>query len=136
LADKKEERTVLLWTNDLKRLGFRHRTDRYWRCDRGYGLDASTHVSLFLWTTHAQLTARTACYEVAEFHVTFEVPGHNLHFYYHEARASEWVAAGHTSTAEVSRLGFDVTELRRIADAIAQRLVASLEGVLHDRDAD
>lgn len=128
-----KERTVLLWTNDLRLLGFRQKADRYWRCDKGYGLGSSAHISLFLWTTHLQLAHDLACYEIAEFHITFEVPRHNLHFYYHEVRSNEWTAAGHTSTLEIASLGLSADQLRQDADEIAQLLVGAFGGTMHDR---
>lgn len=123
----------MIWTNELKRLGFRDRGNRYWRCDRGYGLNAGTHLSLYLWTEHARLSPLLACYEFAEFHVTFEVPRHNLHFYYHEFLPVVWQAGGHTSTVEIARLGLDVSVLRESADRIAGNVIAAFGGRFEDR---
>lgn len=123
---------MILWTSDLRRLGFREKGHRYWQCDRGYGLPNDAHLSLFLWT-HARASPRHSCYEFAEFHVTFEVAGHNVHFYYHEVDENRWAAEGHTSRSECDLLGIDVDALRSIADAIAARVVERFSGVLESR---
>ena len=125
-----KRKAVILWSDDLKRLGFRPKGSRYWCCQRGYGLDSATHLSLFVCTTHVRVSADVACFDIAEFHVTFEVPGHNLHFYYHEGLPGHWTLGGHTSTAEIHRLGFDRVTLEQEANQIAAELIEAIGGVL------
>ena len=126
----KEERTVLIWTDELRQLGFRQKSDRYWHCAGGYGLDDQSHLSVFLWTCHARLSQQVACFQICEFHVTFERAGHNLHFYYHELRDNEWTAGGHTSTREITTLGLETGILLTAADEIANQFVGAINGIL------
>lgn len=126
---------MLIWTDDLKRLGFRRKSEHHWRCDRGYGLDSESHISAFLWEVHDQAGESAECHEFAEFHVTIEVPGHNLHFYCHEVSCNEWAPAGHTSTAELACLGLDVDDLRELSDEISEGLVAVIGGEWCERAA-
>ena len=88
----------------------------------------NSHISLFLEEAHSYAPSSIRCYEFAEFHVTFEVYRHNLHFYYHEIRYDEWLPEGHTSTAEVTRLGYDACDLKTISDEIAEQFVKALDG--------
>ena len=44
---KSEVEDMWLWHDDLQRLGFRRRSERYWRCDRHYGLGEDAYLSVF-----------------------------------------------------------------------------------------
>jgi hypothetical protein len=128
---------VWLWAIELHELGFRRKADRYWQCARGYGLPAEAHLSVFAWAEHgiaADADAARHLVEVSTFHVTFEIGRENIHFYYHEHSDNEWQPAGHTSAAEIARLGCAARELRHAADEIAAALVAALGGTLHSRE--
>jgi hypothetical protein len=128
---------VWLWAIELHELGFRRKSDRYWQCERRYGLPAEAHLSVFAWGEHgvaADAGAAPRLVEVSTFHVTFEIGRENIHFYYHELSDNEWEPAGHTSAAEIARLGRAARELRRAADEIAAALVAALGGTLHPRE--
>jgi hypothetical protein len=126
-----------LWDDAMRRVGFRRRSECYWRCDRRYGLSADSHVSVFSWSEQAipGPDARPGRYlvELTEFHVTFVVGRDHIHFYYHEHGDNEWRPAGHTSPRELRRLGLRPAEVRARADAIAAQLVAELDGALRAR---
>jgi len=121
-----------LWESELRALGFRRRAERYWQCERRFGLPAWGHLSVFPWGEQSLAGGRLLV-ELDTFHVTFAVGGEHVHFYFHERAGSEWDPGGHTSAAEVLRLGRDVWELRAQADAVAALLVAALSGALHPR---
>jgi hypothetical protein len=121
-----------LWEAELRRLGFRRRSERYWRCDRRYGLGSDGHVSVFCWGELAAEGRLLA--ELTEFHVTFYFGLDHVHFYYHEHHDNEWHPAGHTSGPEIRRLGRDPEALRRRADAAASDLAAALGGRLRPRE--
>jgi len=118
----------------MRRLGFRRRGERYWQCERRYGLSGHDHVSVYSRSEQA-LPGGAFAVELTEFHVTFYRGGEHLHFYYHEMADDRWHAAGHTSVNEIARLGLSAAELRAEADAVAQALVAALGGVLSGREA-
>jgi hypothetical protein len=125
-----------LWDDELQRLGFRRRSDRYWRCERRFGLAGDDHLSVFSWSEQAVPGAGRACrflVELTEFHVTFHAGGEHLHFYYHERADNEWAPEGHTSGNEVRRAGCDLESLRAEADAVARDLVEALGGVWRGR---
>jgi hypothetical protein len=119
------------WDDDMRRLGFRRRGERYWQCERRYGLSGHDHVSVFSWSEQSLPGAFAV--ELTEFHVTFYRGGEHLHFYYHEMADNNWQPAGHTSVNEIARLGLSAAELRAAANAVAQELVAALGGVLLGR---
>lgn len=122
-----------LWQPELTRLGFRRRGDRYWQCERAFGLDGRDHLSVWSWSEQALPSGRFLV-ELTEFHVTFYRGGEHLHFYYHELQDNHWQPAGHTSANEIRRLGLDPVEVRHSADAVAAGLVAALAGVLLPRE--
>lgn len=125
-----------LWDQQLHELGFRRRSDRYWQCERRFGLPVWGHLSLFSWSEQAIPLGRQRwrfLVEVTEFHVTFLTPLDNLHFYYHERQPDEWTPGGHTSSGEIARLDLDPLELRARADAIATDVVAALGATLRPR---
>jgi hypothetical protein len=118
----------------MHRLGFRRKSDRYWWCQRRYGLGDGDHVSVFSWSEQTIPAGRSRpprfLVELTEFHVTLPRGGENLHFYYHEDGDNEWQRGGHTSSAEIRRVSCDPGALRAAADAIAEELVMALGGVL------
>jgi hypothetical protein len=126
-----------LWDHDMHRLGFRRKSDRYWWCERRYGLAEGDHVSVFSWSEQAIPTGRSRpprfLVELTEFHVTMPRGGENFHFYYHEHGENEWQPGGHTSAVEIRRVGCDPAELRAGADVIAAEVAAALGGVLLPR---
>lgn len=124
---KYEESEMWLWICELKQLGFKQKSKRYFQCKRGHGLEIDSHISMFLWTRNGK-GKNVTCYEVTEFHITIKRGGHNLHFYYHESAANEWQRGGHTSTNEIARLGYCAATLREHADLIARKFVANLNG--------
>lgn len=116
-----------LWICELKQLGFKQKSNRYFQCTKGYGLENNGHISMFLWTRNGKGKNAT-CFEVNEFHITLKGGGHNLHFYYHERSENVWQQGGHTSTNEIELLGFCAEALREQADSIAKEFVAKLNG--------
>ncbi len=125
-----------LWAVELHELGFRRRSDRYWQCERRFGLPEQAHLSIF--ASEQRIPAgkgRKRCLvELAAFHVTFEIDRDNVHFYYHERLDNEWEAGGHTSAGEMARLGQELRVLRDCADGIAASLIEALGGVCHPRE--
>jgi hypothetical protein len=120
------------WESELREAGFRRKGERYWQCERRFGLPTWAHISLFCWSEQIT-TGERLLVELDAFHVTFVLGGEHLHFYYHEQQDNEWEPAGHTSVTEISRLCLDAHTLRAEADAIAEALVAALAGILHPR---
>src|SRR6266699_1892596 len=123
---------MLLLEFELRAMGFRRRAERYGQWERRFGLPAGGHLSVFPWGEQSLAGGRLLV-ELDTFHVTFAVGGEHVHFYFHERAGSEWDPGGHTSAAEVLRLGGDVRELRARADAVAALLVAVLPGTLRPR---
>jgi hypothetical protein len=121
-----------LWESELRERGFRRKSERYWQCKRRFGLGPDAYLSVFSWTEQALSGGRLAV-ELTEFHVTFCQESERLHFYYHERQENEWERGGHTSAAEVRRLGLDPRALRQAADAAAHEFIASLGGVCRPR---
>jgi len=120
-----------LWDDALRELGFRRKSDRYWLCERRYGLRGNDHVSVWSWSEQTIPAGRNRVrylVEVTEFHVTFYLGGEHVHFYYHERAENAWAPGGHTSDAEIHRVGHDPAAARRAADAVAADLVATLGG--------
>jgi hypothetical protein len=126
-----------LWESELRELGFRRKSERYWQCERHYGLQVGDHLSVYTWSEQPISSKSTdqarILVELSAFHVTFAVRGENVHFYYHELLDNEWEPAGHTSSAEIRRVGCDPQELRDLADAVAVAFVQALHGVYHGR---
>jgi hypothetical protein len=126
-----EEEDMWLWEFELRQLGFRQRSDGYWRCEQRYGLPAEAYLSLF---TSGQLDlcpedmpARRRIVEFSAFHVTIPLGMDRIHFYYHEVSETAWGPGGHTSSVEIARHGADPVQLRHEADRIAGRLVKMLK---------
>src|SRR5437870_784608 len=96
-----------LWECELRQLGFRRRSDGYWRCERRYGLPAEAYLSLFAGGEHdlfpEDVRARRRIVEVSAFHVTILLGVDRIHFYYHEVSETAWEPGGHTSSVEIAR---------------------------------
>jgi hypothetical protein len=125
-----------LWASELNDLGFRHKSERYWRCERRFGLPAAAHLSLFSWGEQvlpAGAGEVRLMVELTEFHVTFVLRHDHVHFYYHERLENDWEPGGHTSAAELCRLGAGVRALRARADVIAAALIEALGGTFCPR---
>jgi hypothetical protein len=120
-----------IWECDLHRIGFRRRGDRYWQCERRFGLPPGAYFSLFPHDEH--LTGARRSLEIWAFHVTFCLDVDNVHFYYHEHLDSSWEPGGHTSSVEILRHGADPRQLRDQADESAAALATALGGVLLPR---
>ncbi len=111
-----------IWDFQLQQMGFRQKSERYWQCERGFGLTEGDHISLFLWTIqpHSEVDQQTLhAYELTEFHITFLLDLDHVHFYYHEIQDQTWELGGHTSSAQIRYLGFDPQSLIEEADSIA-----------------
>jgi hypothetical protein len=121
-----------IWQGVLHELGFRRRSERYWQCERGHGLGATEHLSLFPWSECGP-EGGARLIELNTFHVTFVLEGEHLHFYYHEGHDNDWEPGGHTSSREIRRIGHNPRALRRRADAVASALVAALGGEMLPR---
>lgn len=124
-----------LWYDDLRALGFKEQSPGYWQCERGHGLPGGVHLSIFPWSRpgRSRRGAAVTRFEISAFHVTFEIGGDNVHFYYHEMHADGWEPGGHTSAREIRRLRRQPRDLKRVADGIAEALVAALGGQYHVR---
>jgi hypothetical protein len=120
------------WDGAMRAAGFRRRGERFWVCERRYGLRGHDHLAVFAWSEQ-RLPGGAVLVELTEFHVTYYRGGEPLHFYYHETAENHWQPGGHTSRAELGRLGLDLEELRGGADAVAGRLARALGGVLLGR---
>jgi hypothetical protein len=129
-----------LWDTQLRELGFKRPSERYWHCERRYDLPGWAHLSIYSWSEQAipQKGKKRFRYlvEVTEFHVTFLTARDNLHFYYHERQPGEWEPGGHTSCAELLRLDEDPVALRTRADRIAAALVTAWQGALLARTSE
>ena len=125
-----------LWAIELHELGFRRQSDRYWLCERRYGLPADAHLSVFAdaQSVPGERRGSRLLLEVSAFHVTFEIGRENIHFYYHESLETAWEPGGHTSAGEIERIGCDLYELRTAADPIAVLVVAALRGTYRPRE--
>jgi hypothetical protein len=124
------------WDDALRQRGFRRRGERYWQCERGFGLGQAEHISIFSWSEQAIPGRRGPArflVEVTEFHVTFLLGGEHLHFYYHEQTDHTWVPAGHTSANEIRRVDADPAVLRARADSVAREVIEGLGGSLLPR---
>jgi hypothetical protein len=127
-----------LWENELRELGFRRKGERYWLCGRRFGLHEDDHLSVVSWCEQTILAGRRGrpryLIELTEFHVTLCIGHENVHFYFHESGENEWGPAGHTSSAEIRRLGHDPCALQGVADRVAGAFVAALGGVYSNRE--
>jgi hypothetical protein len=121
-----------LWEVQLHELGFKRKSERYWQCERRYGLPANAHLSLFSWSEQT-LPGTRYLVELTEFHVTFTIGLDNIHFYYHDFAESVWTPGGYTSRARMERLLVSPRRLRRQAEALARAFIAGLNGEWQER---
>ena len=123
-----------MWICDfvLNELGFRCLAERFWICERGFDCAVHEHLSIYPWSEHTA-PGGARLIELDTFHVTITLEAERLHFYYHERSTNVWEPGGHTSSAEIRRIGHNPERLRRRADAIAAALVAALQGALLPR---
>src|SRR5262245_21291035 len=104
-----------LWAIELTELGFRRKSDRYWQCERRFGLPPEAHLSLFSWSEQSlpgDSRSPRFLVELTEFHVTFVLRHDRLHFYYHEHLENNWKPGGHTAARHLHRLGVNAGTLR------------------------
>ena len=126
-----------LWNSELRQLGFRRLSERYWQCERRYGLPANAYLSLFSHARERQFTAGAGERERVDacaFHVTFCLGVDRVHFYFHECDEGVWEPGGHTSAAEIRRYRQEPVELREVADRIAAEVVSALGMKLTPRE--
>jgi hypothetical protein len=126
-----------LWECELRRLGLRRLSPRYWQCERRYGLPAEAYLSLFSHAEERQTSTSRAGRErldICAFHVTFCLGVDRVHFYFHEVAEGVWEPGGHTSAAEIRRYRREPAELRVIADGVAGKFLAALGVELRPRD--
>lgn len=123
------------WDSELRELGFRRRSERYWQCENRFGLTCDEHLSIFPWSEQNLPGTSVCLVEVDTFHVTFLIGFDHVHFYYHEVLDNDWSPGGHTSSCEIRRLGENPRDLRRRADEIAAQFVEALGGILYSRRA-
>ena len=119
--------------NELYQLGFRQRSEGYWKCERKFGQGDASYLSIFAYAVEWQAGQRGL--EVSAFHVTFPVGQDNLHFYYHERGDQLWEPGGHTSGREIQRYKLSLRRLRDRADEVAQRLIQAWAGKYLERSA-
>jgi hypothetical protein len=133
----KRSEAVWLWESELRELGFKRKSERYWQCERRFGLDDCSHLSIYSWREQTVRGARSGpvrfLVELTEFHVTFERERDNIHFYFHERLENEWEPGGHTSSVEIRQLGYEPAELREVAEEIAVTFIEAVNGVYHPR---
>ncbi len=127
-----------LWECELRQLGLRRLSARYWQCERRHGLPDGAYLSVF---SHAQerQAARGAVgrerADVCAFHVTFCLGVDRVHFYYHELAEGVWEPGGHTSATEIRRYRRDPAESRATADQVASEFLSALGMKLTSRGA-
>ncbi len=122
-----------IWTEQLRLLGFRRKSERYWQCVNHFELGPSEHLSLFPWSeVHLAETGQTLV-ELDTFHVTFIHGVDHIHFYYHEQNDNVWEPGGHTSSREIRRHGQCPREMRARADRIAAAFIHALTGSMLPR---
>jgi hypothetical protein len=121
-----------LWSAELHEWGFKRKSERYWRCERRFGLGDQAHISIFAWSEQTSDGKKRV--EIDAFHITFNLRLEHVHFYYHERDHHEWEPGGHTSCGEIRRLGHDPIELRDQADRIALTLIEVMGGRFHSRE--
>src|SRR5690242_19961606 len=65
------------WDCELRQWGLRRQSQRYWKCERRFGLPPNAHLSVVCDARDGERT------HVGAFHVTFHIGLDHLHFYYH-----------------------------------------------------
>ncbi len=130
-----EKEGMWLWYSELQKRGFRRLSERYWQCERGYGLPVGAYLSLFPDACERMVFAG-GCerFEVCAFHVTFCLGVDRVHFYYHEYDNGIWEPGGHTSRGEILRYNVGPDGLRNVADQIATELIEAFGMSLLERD--
>jgi hypothetical protein len=126
-----------LWECELRQLGLRRLSERYWQCERRYSLPHGAYLSVFPHAQERQTTDGTKGREridMCAFHVTFRLGVDRVHFYFHEVGEGIWEPGGHTSAAEIRRYRREPTELRAVADQIASEFLSALGMELLSRD--
>jgi hypothetical protein len=62
-----------LWESELRELGFKRKSERYWRCERRFDLPDHAHLSVFSWGEQSIPAGRSGparfLVELTEFHV-------------------------------------------------------------------
>jgi hypothetical protein len=114
VALNKRREVMWLWECELRQLGLRRLSERYWQCERRYGLPGAAYLSLFSHAQERQATKSAAGREqvdIAAFHVTYCLGVDRVHFYFHEVTDGVWEPGGHTSGAEIRRYLREPTEL-------------------------
>jgi hypothetical protein len=118
-----------LWACELRRLGLRRLSPRYWQCERGYGLLPGSYLSAFAHAAERPTSVGPGGDErvdICAFHVTFCLGVDRVHFYFHEVSDGVWEPGGHTSSVEIRRYRREPRELRAIADRIAAEFLSAL----------
>jgi hypothetical protein len=127
-----------LWECELRQLGLRRLSTRYWQCERRYGLPEGAYLSVFPHAGERQTTAGTATrerFDICAFHVTFCLGVDRVHFYFHEVAEGVWERGGHTSAAEIRRYRREPAELLAAAEGVAAEFlsVVGMKLLLRDR---
>ena len=125
-----------IWKHELKQLGFRQKSRTYWQALGRFGLEPDEYVSAFLCTSNTRRGANATLFQLTEFHVTFPIMGHRVHFYFHETMDRVWEAGGHTSVRELTLLGAHLPALDRQALQAASQLLAATGSRWRDEDED
>src|SRR5262245_7271253 len=84
---EKRREVMWLWECELRQLGLRRLSTRYWQCERRYGLPAGVYLSVFPHAEEKHTPTRAAAserFDVCAFHVTFCLGVDRVHFYFHE----------------------------------------------------
>jgi hypothetical protein len=118
-----------LWACELRQLGLRRLSARYWQCERRYGLPGDAYLSVFSHARERHVTAGAVEHErvdLCAFHVTFCLGVDRVPFYFHEIAEGVWEPGGHTSATEIRRYLREPTELRAVADRVAFEFVSAL----------
>jgi hypothetical protein len=126
-----------LWECELRQLGLRRLSPRYWQCERRYGLPRGAYLSVFSHAGESQTAAGDVQRErldICAFHVTFCLGVDRVHFYFHEVAEGVWEPGGHTSGTEIRRYRREPAELRAIADRVAGEFLSALGMKLTPRD--
>jgi hypothetical protein len=118
-----------LWVCELRSLGLRRLSARYWQCVRRYGLPAEAYLSIFSHACERQTTPggnELERIDLCAFHVTFCLGVDRVHFYFHEVADGVWEPGGHTSAVEIRRHLREPAELRTLADRVAAEFLSAL----------
>lgn len=118
-----------LWGCELRQLGLRRLSPRYWQCERRYGLPADAYLSVFAHAEERQARSRSAAperFDICAFHVTFCLGVDRVHFYFHEVAEGIWEPGGHTSATEIRRYRREPAQLRAVADQVAEAVLSAL----------